>query len=273
MEPVLRGRHHRVMQTSVPHQPVTERSAPSLSREEVRQFHHLGYLGPYTAVGVEDMAAIRDRIEREVLPTTGWNARNPLQSRHLDHRLVHDLIASPEILGRLRRLIGDDIVVWASYFFTKDPGGKEIPWHQDANFWPLEPPLNISIWMAVDEVTTENSCVQIVPGSHRRVIRHLPSRDGMAFGEEADPAEVDTDAAVDMELSPGQFFVFNERLLHHSNANTSDRRRMGLSARYTVPFVNILDQDGPPLFPGHACVLVSGGDRFGLNRMAEPPSA
>ncbi len=245
----------------------------TLSHSEVRAFHHQGYLGPFTAMSVEEMAGIRRRIEDEVLTTTGRNPRNPLQSRHLDHRFVHDLIAAPEIVGRVRSLIGDDIVVWATYFFSKEPGGKEIPWHQDANFWPIEPPLNISIWMAVDEVTVENSCVQLIPGSHREVLRHVPSRDGMAFGEEADPALVDTSAAVDMVLRPGEFFLFNERMLHHSHTNRSDRRRMGLSARYTVPFVALLDQDAPPLFPGHACVVVSGTDTFGLNRMAEPPAA
>jgi hypothetical protein len=248
-----------------------EQATPTLSRDEVRRFHEWGYLGPYTAMSVDQMADLRRRIEDEVLPTSGRNPKNPLQSRHLDHRFVHDVIAAPEILGRIRSLIGDDIVVWASYFFTKEPGGKEIPWHQDANFWPIEPPLNISIWMAVDEVTTENSCVQIIPGSHRRVVRHLPARDDMAFGQEADPAEVDTTAAVDMELRPGEFFIFNERLLHHSHKNTSDRRRMGLSARYTVPFVALLDQDAPPLFPGHACVVVSGEDTFHLNRTVDPP--
>ena len=252
----------------------TSTSQPkALSREEVRQFHRQGYLGPFTAMSVEEMTSVRRRIEDEVLSTTGWNAKNPLQSRHLDHRFVHDVITAPEILGRLRGLIGDDIVVWASYFFSKEPGGKEIPWHQDANFWPIEPPINLSIWMAVDEVTTENSCVQLIPGSHREVLRHVTARDGMAFREEVDPALVDTDAAIDMVLRPGEFFLFNERMLHHSHANTSDKRRMGLSARYTVPFVALLDQDAPPLFPGHACVLVSGEDRFGLNRTTEPPAA
>ncbi|MEQ4209144.1 phytanoyl-CoA dioxygenase family protein [Actinopolymorpha sp. B9G3] len=249
----------------------TEHAAATLSRDEVRQFHELGYLGPYTAMPVDRMTDLRRRIEDEVLPTPGRNPKNPLQARHLDHRFLHDVIAAPEIVGRLRGMIGADIVVWASYFFTKDPGGKEIPWHQDANFWPIEPPLNISIWMAVDEVTTENSCVQIIPGSHRTVVRHLPAREGMAFGQEADPAAVDTSAAVDMVLRPGEFFIFNERLLHHSHKNTSDRRRMGLSARYTVPFVALLDQDAPPLFPGHACVVVSGEDTFGLNRTTSPP--
>lgn len=93
----------------------------------------------------------------------------------------------------------------------------------------------------------------------------------MAFGEEADPTLVDDTTAVDMVLRPGEFFIFNERMLHHSSANRSTKRRLGLSARYTVPFVDILDQDGPPLFPGHACVVVSGPDTFGLNRTVAPP--
>jgi len=250
----------------------TATTAPHLSREEVDDFHRQGHVGPYTAVTPEAMAPLRARIESDVLPTTGRNPANPLQSRHLDHRLVHDLVTHPAVLGRIRSLIGDDIVLWASYFFSKEPGGKEIPWHQDANYWPIEPPLNISMWMAIDPVTVENSCVQLVPGSHRSVVPHIAAREGMAFGEEADPDAIDTSTAIDMELAPGEFFLFNERLLHHSHANRSDRRRMGLSARYTVPFVSLLDQDAPPLFPGHACVLVSGQDRFGLNRTAPPPA-
>lgn len=250
----------------------TTTATSGLSREEVADFHRSGYIGPFDAMTPDEMAAIRSRIEAEVLTTDGVNEKNRLQSRHLDHRLVYDAITAPPVLDRIRSIIGDDVVVWASYFFSKEPGGKEIPWHQDANYWPIEPPLNISIWMAVDRVTSENSCVQLVPGSHRNVVRHIPARDGMAFGEEADPTEIDTSTAIDMELEPGQFFIFNERMLHHSHANRSDRRRMGLSARYTVPFVNLLDQDAPPLFPGHACIVVSGEDRFQLNRTVQPPS-
>ena len=164
-------------------------------------------------------------------------------------------------------------MLWASHFFNKESGGKEIPWHQDAHFWPIEPPVNVSIWMAIDEVTTENSCVQVIPGSHRRVVPHVKSRPDMAFGDEADPSEVDASRAIDMELAPGEFFIFNERMLHHSHRNDSDRRRLGLSARYIPPFVSLLEQDEPPLYPGHRCLLVSGQDRFGLNRMGEPPAS
>ena len=191
---------------------------------------------------------------------------------NLFYGFLYDLCTSPPILDRTRSLLGPDLVLWATFFFNKPPGGAEIPWHQDANYWPIEPPINLSAWLAIDEVTTENSCVQVIPGSHREVIPHVASRAAMAFGQEADPDRVDPSQAVDVELKPGEFFLFNERLLHHSNANRSNRRRLGMTMRFTLPMVKLLDQDAPPLYEGHANVLVSGEDRFELNRTTAPPS-
>jgi ectoine hydroxylase-related dioxygenase (phytanoyl-CoA dioxygenase family) len=248
-------------------------SGAALSTDEVTQFHRRGYLGPYRLRSAEEMSEVRSHIDTRVLPADGPNPRSTSQCRHLDDPSIHGLLSDPGIIGRLRSLIGDDIVLWASYFFNKEPGGAEIPWHQDANFWPIEPPLNISIWLAIDEVTVQNSCVQIIPESHREVVRHRPAGPEMAFSQEADPAFFDPAAAVDMTLEPGEFFIFNERLLHHSHANSSPHRRLGLSARYTVPFVKIMDQEAAPLFPGHRCVVVSGEDRMLLNRSAAPPLA
>ena len=75
-------------------------------------------------------------------------------------------------------LYGPDLLLWRTNFFIKEPGAKEIPWHQDFNYWPLEPPIIISAWIAVDSATLENSCLQIVPGSHRKVVPHVESNLG-----------------------------------------------------------------------------------------------
>jgi ectoine hydroxylase-related dioxygenase (phytanoyl-CoA dioxygenase family) len=190
------------------------------------------------------MATLRARIETEVLPTDGPNPKNRVQCRHLDRRFLYDLCAHPTITGKATSLLGPDLVLWATYFFIKEPGGSEIPWH--------------------------NACVNLIPGSHKKIIPHVRSRDGMAFGEEADPALVDSTNAIPMELQPGQFFLFNERTLHQSNKNTSQKRRMGMTMRITVPFVKIT-HDLPPLFPGHANILLCGEDKLGFNRLAEPP--
>src|SRR5688572_13237955 len=226
----------------------------ALSKEEIQQFHQQGYLGPYTAVTPEEMAVIRSKIETEVLTTDGPNKKNRSQCRHLDQRVIYDLCTHPAVLDRMRSLYGDDLVLWASYFFTKEPGGNEIPWHQDMNYWPLEPVVNISSWIAIDEVTVENSCVRIIPGSHKKMVPHRKSTDGMAFGEMADPAFIDASKVVNMELKPGEFFLFNEKLLHHSNKNLSDKRRLGLSMRVTLPFVKIT-HDFPPLYKGHRVLV------------------
>lgn len=244
-------------------------SPGALSPAEVRQFHDQGFLGPFAAISPAAMAEVRANIDGEVLPRFGPGKSN-LQSRHMDSRVVYELAAHPAILDRMASLYGPDLILWATYFFLKEPGGKEIPWHQDLNYWPLEPLVNISAWIAIDDVKRDNSCVQILPGSHKKVVPHIPSRDGMAFGEEADPRYFDKSNLIDMELEPGEFFLFNEKLLHHSEPNRSNRRRLGMSVRVTVPFVAI-KHDIPPLHPGHCAVLVRGEDTMSFNRLQEPP--
>ena len=241
----------------------------ALSKAEIEQFHNEGYLGPYAVCSPEEMAEHRRQIER-MLTTPGPNKKNPSQCRHLDSAVVYGLCSHPAVVDRMRSLYGDDLILWASYFFTKEPGGSEIPWHQDLNYWPLEPVVNVSAWMAIDPVTVENSCVRIIPGSHKKVVPHVKSPDGMAFSEMVDMNYVDASKAINMELKPGEFFLFNEKTLHQSEPNRSNQRRMGLSMRVTLPFVKIT-HDVAPLFPGHAAVLLSGQDKLGFNRLTSPP--
>lgn len=242
----------------------------ALSKEDVRFFHENGYLGPLTLTSPEEMELLRSRIETETLVTDGPNRKDRRQCRVLDQPFLRELLTRDEILDRMESLYGPDLVLWASYFFVKHPGDAEIPWHQDLNYWPLEPVINISAWIAIDPATEENACVRIIPGSHKKVLPHIRSKDGMQFSEMADPLFVDESKAIPMELKPGQFFIFNEKLLHQSNVNRSQKRRMGLTARVTVPFVKI-DHDVPPLFPGHEAILVRGEDRMGFNRLVRLP--
>lgn len=244
---------------------------PSLSSDEVDRFHREGFLGPFELCSRAEMSVARQEIDCNVLPKAGPDPRRNEHARHLDSPVVFDLIANPNIVQRLNNLLGEDVMVWSSNFWNKEPGGPQIPWHQDIFSWPIEPWVNITCWIAIDDVNIDNSCVQLVPGSHRRVTEMVPPSPEVPWSSDVvDPGSIDGSDVVDMELSAGQFFFFNERMLHHSNSNNSARRRLGLAARYTTTFVKLLDQDGPPLFKGHRCVLLSGVDRFGLNRTATP---
>jgi len=243
-----------------------------LDREQIAFFHENGFIGPLTLCPPEEMAGLRRRIETEVLTTVGPNPKNPSQCRHIDKRVVFDIVTDPAVLDPMQSLYGADLICWATYFFTKEPGGVEIPWHQDLNYWPIEPLINISAWIAIDRVTKANSCVQLIPGSHKSIVPHIKSVGEMAFGEMADPVYVDQSKVIDIELEPGQFFLFTEKTLHHSNKNVSNMRRMGLTARMTLPIVKI-SHEVPPLFPGHVALIASGRDTMGFNRIGNPPTA
>jgi hypothetical protein len=239
---------------------------PRLSKHEIDEFHNNGFAGPFAACQPHEMASIWKTIERDVLPTPGVWKQHPEQLRHQDSRIVYDLCSNPEIVGRLASLIGPDLLIWRSNFFIKEPGGKEVPWHQDVNYWKLDPPINLTVWMALDEVTTDNACVQLIPGSHNRIVRHVKAGAEMHFEEMAEPASFDPGKAVNMVLKPGEFFFFNERVLHHSDPNRSNKRRLAIVIRYTLPFVKV-----PPLIPEHCLLLASGHDRFGINPLGDPP--
>ncbi len=242
----------------------------TMTPAEIAQFREQGYAGPYAAMPAADMATLRERIDREVMGREGLPGCGDHQSRHLDSRLVYDLCANPQIVERMAAIYGPDLVLWRSNFFKKLPGDQEVPWHQDLNYWPLEPLVNITAWLAIDPATSENACVQFIPGSHKKALPHVQAPPEMAFGEMADPACADTSKAIDMVLEPGQFVLFNEKTLHRSAPNTSTMRRLGLAIRVTVPIVKV---DHDQLFADHRCILLRGEDRLRLNRMADPPTA
>ena len=120
---------------------------------ETARYDEEGFLGQFAAVGENEMAVIRDRLDAEVLTTVGLSHGKSTSMRHLDKKLVYDLVTNPGIVGRVRDILGPDLLLWACTFWLKEPVGKEIPWHQDRHYWPIEPIINITAWIAVDEVT------------------------------------------------------------------------------------------------------------------------
>lgn len=244
----------------------------TLSPKQIKDFHENGYLGPFQAWRPEEMKIVRENVLNEINQKPKFGQSNNNQSRHLDCKSVFDVCSHPSIVEKLCSLLGPNIILWRSHFFTKnaeDPSSqKEVPWHQDGNYWPIEPVLNISAWVAFDEVNTENSCVQIIPGSHKQAIPHIEAESHHNFKEMANPDFFDERKKVNMILKPGEFFIFNEKLLHHSEIHRSQNRRMGLAVRTTVPLVRV---DHEKLFPGHKNLVLSGYDDMNFNKIGIAP--
>ena len=121
--------------------------------------------------------------------------------------------------------------------------GKVVHWHQDASYWPLTPSKTVTVWLAIDDADRGNACMKYIPGTH--VLGHLTYRltEGDA-GNVLNQAVPDIEKYGDpvyVELKAGEASVHADLLLHGSGANTSDRRRCGLTLRYCAADVRAYD--------------------------------
>lgn len=210
----------------------------------------------------------REAIDRELVGEAGehvaWlQRRHPeLRGEELSHELVARdpfwvrLVGDDRLLDIAARFVGPDIALFASHYISKPPfSGRPVLWHQDGAFWPLEPMNVVTLWLAVDESTPENGCLRVIPGSQADELHDVRPRadvDNVLGSEVA--AEVDESRAVDLVMAPGDVEVHHPRILHASSANTSPRRRCGLTIRYIPTSTRITSE----LQPYPSAILLRG---------------
>ncbi len=239
--------------------PVTEPA--TLTIEHVAHFNQNGYVHPITIFDETEITELRayfDRLLEKTLVEGGGSYS--ISTAHLKYGRVYDLLIHPRIITCVQDLLGPDVVGWGSHFFCKMPGdGKRVGWHQDASYWPLTPSKAVTCWLAIDDADTQNACMRFLAGSHHH--GHLTWR--KSTPEEHNTLDQSVEDAeqygtpVNNVLHAGECSLHTDLLLHGSEANESNRRRCGLTLRYTTPDVHAgmdWNQKG---------VLISGADPDG----------
>ncbi|MBK6313572.1 MAG: phytanoyl-CoA dioxygenase family protein [Blastocatellia bacterium] len=258
----------------------------ALSHDQTAFFQANGYVGPFDLDAPELVAAARKLIDEECVektsPVYGVVSR---RDWHLVARPIYDLCSQPAIVERLASLLGPDILLWRTQMFYKKPGDGETLWHQDYNFPgpfrvpSIDPPVTITAWIALDDATIENGCVELIAGSHLEGRLETVKDAGTEgiFGRNyrlARPIGGD-DVMAKMTIKAGQFFLFSNLTVHGSGPNNSELTRLGIGARFTSTDVRVypgvsIDGQGMSL-DNYGCVLVRGENRFEHNRMRVPP--
>ena len=137
-----------------------------------------------------------------------------------------------ERVGRTiaEQLCGEGMTLDFDQLLAKQPGREDavFAWHQDQAYWiSTDDRRTATCWLALDDSTVDNGCMQFLPGSHREAVR--PHRPAGTSREEQHTLV--TDLRPDDELRPvpirrGDITVHNEGVLHGSAGNrTSDSRR------------------------------------------------
>jgi phytanoyl-CoA hydroxylase len=171
-----------------------------------------------------------------------------LMQRHPEHRperlghdlMTHDpfwvrLISDARLLDIAELFVGPNIALFASHYLSKPPAeGMPVLWHQDGSYWPLEPMEVVTLWLAVDDSMPENGCMRVIPGTQHLDLQELQRRTDVdnVLSSQIDPSLVDEAKAVDLVLKAGYVSVHHPNVIHGSNANSSTKRRCGLTIRY-----------------------------------------
>jgi hypothetical protein len=193
---------------------------------------------------------------------------------HFPHKvssLAADIARLPAAVQTLAGIIGPNVKMMQSMLFIKSEGKPGQAWHQDETHIPTRDRSLTAIWIALDDATTENGCLWVIPGSHRAGVLY-PDReqDDARFDctREAYGFRYREEEAVPVELAAGSALVFDGYLLHRSLPNTGrhgTRRALVnhyMSAESLLPW--FWPSDGEPMgtMDHRDIVLVAGEDPY-----------
>ena len=218
--------------------PCTNTDPRTLTREQVEHYNRFGYIKPLPIFSPAEATELRSYFDNllKVYTAEGKDSY-AISSAHLRHGRVWDVLTHPRIIAIVSDLLGESVVAWGSHFFCKMPrDGKTVSWHQDASYWPLTPSKAVTVWLAIDDADRGNACMKYIPGTQGlgHLTYQLSETDESNVLNQTVPEVEKFGEPVYVELKAGEASLHSDLLLHGSEANASDRRRCGLTLRYTT---------------------------------------
>lgn len=217
--------------------------------EEVAAFERDGFVHLKGVVSPDERAeieAVYDRfLRREIdVPgrdfndmTTGEHASDPTGYAIVNvmvprryHPQWQDNIFERRAASIAQQLCGTGMVIDFDQLLAKTPGRDDavFGWHQDQAYWiDTEDRRTATCWLAVDDSTLDNGCMQFLPGSHREAVRpHHPLHGDREKSHTLVTDLGPGDVMVPVPISRGDITVHNEGVLHGSGGNrTADNYR------------------------------------------------
>jgi ectoine hydroxylase-related dioxygenase (phytanoyl-CoA dioxygenase family) len=256
-----------------------------LSAADMEFFSAHGFLGPFElppALREELMPEAYLRRVRQVLDS-GRLGRDKARNQHLYSSSLVRLASHPEILDKVRAMLGEDVLLWVAHILARKSGTGGQVWHSDSINQYVR---GIHVSLALTDMTRKNGCLSLIRGTH------LYRTSLWAYEQSKGLDRNDTDAIVKladesapwhaphkvelMEITAGQYFFTWGGLWHGVGPNNTNETRMACVARYVRPDFQCRDHGmrDDRIHPGELqpCLLVHGRDDFKLNDLRSAPA-
>jgi L-proline 4-hydroxylase len=225
-----------------------------MSGELVDQYRDDGFAFRSGLLSIDEAAVLVEETERllggerpadRFLFEKDGSTVRTIVNPHLFSDVFARLIRHPSLLGAAQELLDDDVYVFQLGINVKSSFNGDVWfWHQDYPGYHhddhIPAPRMVNTLVFLDEVTTFNGPLMVVPGSHR----HTPEKPAVSDGgtsysfRYADPATVEQLVDAGGIVAPtgpaGSVIFMNVNTLHASTANISPWSRRMVTLTYNA---------------------------------------
>jgi len=246
----------------------------SLSPDQIAQYQRDGFVFPVDCLTADEVRHYRGELEafeREQGDTFGRLPDLVRSKSHLLFTWMDSLVRHPKVLDAVESLIGPDILIYHLTSWLKEPHEpSHVSWHQDGTYFGLEPFEQVTAWIALTDATPEMGCIKIIPGSQvigQRPHRDVPTPHNLLSRGQTIDHPLDYTKYVMMPVKAGQISLHHTHVVHCSDRNQTDHRRIGIGASYIPTRCRLMNEARV------SATLVRGQDRYGHFDLDPAPQA
>ena len=208
-----------------------------LNQDQIDAYHSRGYISEEGVISPAEIAELRqvtdefversrqitendDVFDLEPGHTAGEPRLRRLKAPEKQHPAYDRIFHDDRILDRVAQLIGPDIRHFSAKLNIKSAAfGSPVGWHQDHAFCARTNDDILAVGVAIDDMSLENGCMLVIPGSHRGAI-YTHYQDDYFVGAVTDP-DFTAENVVPLQLAAGGITIHHGRTLHASAPNKS----------------------------------------------------
>lgn len=193
------------------------------------EFKKNGYVCIKKFFSVEEINALMQEIQLTSNENVSKDILN-LGGLTFNSRIMHKsqklrvFISQPKIVDFLSQFLGPNFWVRWDQAVEKGPGAGTFPWHQDNSYSCLKDP-HLQLWIALTKMTKENGGIWMIPGSHKKILKHDKEGSHKVYKGNTNNAEF-------ISAEVGDIVLFSSFALHSTTPNITNDSRWAYVIEY-----------------------------------------
>ena len=253
-----------------------------ISNDQVREYRDQGFVlvkGFFDSAEIDLLrrAAKEDRAfdQHSINSLDGEGGQVRLSLWNHPGDTIYGMFARCEsVVNSAEKLLSGEVYHYHSKMIMKDAKvGGAWTWHQDYGYWYQNGvlfPWLTSAYIAVDQATKENGCMQVIPHSHELGrIEHVLSGDQAGAKMDRVTEILKRLPLVYVEMEPGDILFFDCNLLHRSDQNLSENPRWSMICCYNAARNDPYKESHHPRYTPLKKVVDGAIKKAGLVRFAD----